>query len=164
MIRKRRRSMNRGALFKAGLLVEDLEAAMRDIGNWLALTWTPIQESPLLLETNHGREAVDLRYVYSKEGPMHLELIEAHTDGFYATAGGSNLHHVGRWVDDLSRASAELAANGLPLEAAGVDGAGRSPAIFAFHGGGQGLRVELLDRAMQPTFEGWLAGGTLDLG
>ena len=36
--------------------------------------------------------------------------------------------------------------------------------MFAFHRGEHGLRVELVDRAMQTTFEGWLAGGALDLG
>jgi hypothetical protein len=36
--------------------------------------------------------------------------------------------------------------------------------MFAFHRGRHGLRVELVDRAMRPAFERWLAGGTLELG
>ena len=58
---------------------------------------------------------------------------------------------------------AALADAGLPLEAAGVDANGRSPAVFVFHRGAHGLRIELVDRAMQPGFEAWLAGGTLAL-
>jgi hypothetical protein len=70
---------------------------------------------------------------------------------------------VGRWVDDLAAASDELVRAGLPVEAAGIDAQGRAPAMFAFHRGGHGLRVELVDRVMRPGFEAWLAGGTLEL-
>ncbi len=151
-------------LFKVGLLVTDLEGAMGDIGRWLGLTWTPVQESPLLLSTASGREQVDLRYVYSTQGPVHLELLQGRETGYYATPPGAHLHHVGRWVDDLEAASTTLDAQGLALEAAGVDAEGNAPAMFAFHKADHGLRVELVDRTMQPTFEGWLAGGSLDLG
>lgn len=156
--------MEQGDLFKVGLLVEDLEAAMRDLGRWLGVAWTPVQESPLALQVGGEREDVELRYVYSTKGPVLLELLQSRPRGYYAAPGGSHLHHVGRWVDDLAKASAGLAAAGLALEAAGIDAEGQSPAMFAFHRGGHGLRVELVDRAMQPTFEAWLAGGTLELG
>lgn len=156
--------MARGDLFKVGLLVEDLEAAMRDVGRWLGVTWTPVQESPLVLQVGLRREAVELRYVYSTSGPVFLELLQSRPDGYYAAPQGSHLHHVGRWVDDLAKASAELTAADFPMEAAGIDGEGNWPAMFAFHRGRHGLRVELVDRAMQPSFEGWLSGGTLDLG
>ena len=55
---------------------------------------------------------------------------------------------------------------GLPREAAGRNDAGECPSIFAFHAeaDGDGLRVELVDRAMQPSFDAWLAGDRLDLG
>lgn len=155
--------MDAGELFKVGLLVEDLDAAMRDLSRWLGLAWTPVQQSPLVLRTDDGREEVDLRFAYSTTGPVFLELLQSRPQGYYAAPAGSHLHHVGRWVDDLSKASAELAAAGLALEAAGVDARGRAPAMFAFHRGDHGLRVELVDRSMQPTFEQWLAGGTLEL-
>jgi hypothetical protein len=47
-------------VFKDGLLVLDLERAMLDLGRWLGLAWTPVQESPLALVTvgrSRGREA-----------------------------------------------------------------------------------------------------------
>jgi hypothetical protein len=149
---------------KAGYLVEDLEAAMRDLGRWLGVLWTPVQESPLVLETAAGRQHTVLRYAYSTQGPVHLELLQAQPEGYYAAPSGSQLHHVGRWVDDLAAASAELAKQGLPVEALGVGADGRAPAMFAFHAGDHGVRVELVDRANRPGFEAWLAGGTLELG
>ena len=150
-------------VFKAALLVNDLAAAMRDLGRWLEVDWTPIQQSPLVLATAAGREEVELRFAYSTRGPVFLELLEAREAGYYAAPDGPHLHHVGRWVDDLGAASQRLVAEGLGLEAAGVGADGSTPAMFAFHRGDHGLRVELVDRAMQPTFEGWLAGGSLDL-
>ena len=114
--------------------------------------------------TAAGREEVALRFVYSTRGPVFLELIETHATGYYAAPQGPHLHHVGRWVDDLAKASEQLTQAGLPLEAAGVGPNGRTPAMFAFHCGDHGTRVELVDRANRPTFESWLAGGDLDLG
>ena len=156
--------MSQADVFKVALLVDDLEGAMRDLGAWLSVAWTPVQESPLVLERDGGRESLTLRYAYSTGGPVYIELLESQPEGYYATPDGPHLHHVGRWVDDLPKACAELEAQGLALEAAGVNEAGESPALFAFHRGAHGLRVELVDRANQASFEAWLAGGTLELG
>ena len=150
-------------MFKTGFLVTDLDGAMRDFGRWLGVAWTPVQESKLVLEVGGAREEVELRFAYSTGSPPYLELLEAQPRGYYHAPQGAHLHHVGKWVDDLAAASRDLAAAGLPLEAAGVDANGRTPAIFAFHRGPHGLRIELVDRAMQPGFESWLAGGQLEL-
>jgi hypothetical protein len=149
--------------FKTGFLVTDLETAMRDFGRWLGVAWTPVQQSKLVLATEAGREEVELRFAYTTGAPPYLELLAAQPRGYYHAPQGAHLHHVGQWVDDLAAASRALAAAGLPLEAAGVDASGRTPAIFAFHRGAHGLRVELVDRAMREGFEGWLAGGELVL-
>jgi hypothetical protein len=151
------------ALFKTGVLVTDLERAMRDLGRWLGLAWTPVQESPLALTTAAGREDVKLRFAYSTGGAPYLELIETQPRGYYAAPGGPHLHHVGRWVDDLAAASAALASAGLPREAAGIAADGATPALFAFHRGAHGVRIELVDSAMRANFESWLAGGVLEL-
>ena len=155
--------MTGAALFKVGMLVVDIERAMRDLGVWLALDWTPVQESPLSIATASGREDVKLRFAYSLGAAPHLELIEALATGYYAAAAGPHLHHVGRWVDDLASESATLERAGLAREAAGIGADGVTPALFAFHRGAHGLRVELVDAAMRANFEGWLAGGVLQL-
>ena len=155
--------MRDAALFKFGLLVADLERAMLDLGAWLALDWTPVQESRLSIATASGREDVELRFAYSVGAAPYLELIEAHPSGYYAAPDGPHLHHVGRWVDDLASESAALARAGLPREAAGIGADGATPTLFAFHRGAHGLRVELVDAAMRANFEGWLAGGVLRL-
>jgi glyoxalase/bleomycin resistance protein/dioxygenase superfamily protein len=151
------------ALFKIGVLVSDLERAMSDLAGWLGLAWTPVQESPLALATAVGREDVKLRFAYSIGTEPHLELIEAQPSGYYAAPGGPHLHHVGRWVDDLVAESAALERAGLPREAAGIAADGTTPALFAFHRGAHGVRVELVDAANRANFAAWLAGGALKL-
>jgi len=152
------------AFFKIGVVVVDLDQAMRDLGAWLGVSWTSVQEAPLRLRTTSGIEDVALRFVYSTGEPPYFELLEAQPRGYYAAPNGAFLHHYGRWVDDLAKASSELAARGLPLEAAGVDAAGRSPSLFAFHAGPHAARVELVDSGNRKNFEAWLAGGELVLG
>lgn len=149
--------------FKTGVLVDDLECAMRDLGGWLGLSWTPIQEVPLVLRTATGDEQVDLRFVFSTGSPPYLELLQAQPTGYYAASQGEHIHHVGRWVPDLAVASRELEAAGFPLEAAGVDADGNTPSLFCFHKGAHGLRIELAGGAGREGFEAWLAGGELDL-
>lgn len=156
--------MSDGDLFKTGFLVLDIEQAMRDFSSWLGVSWTPVQTSPLKLQVGRLREEVDLRFAYSREGPPYLELLEARSAGYYSRDPGPHLHHVGRWVDDLPKEISRLSRAGMKLEAAGIDDEGRTPAMFAFCTGAHGLRVELVDRAMQPNFEGWLEGGALELG
>ncbi len=155
--------MSGGELFKTGLLVADLERAMRDLSRWLGVAWRPVQQAPLTLETPGGREEVALRFSYTTSGPPFLELLEAQPRGYYALAQGEQIHHVGRWVGDLAAASAELARQGLAREAAGVGPDGAVPALFAFHRGAHGVRVELVDSAMRAGFEAWLGGGALSL-
>ena len=45
----------------------------------------------------------------------------------------------------------------------GIDPDGSAPALFAFHRGDHGVRVELVPRANRPAFEEWLAGGALSV-
>ena len=75
--------------FKTGVLVDDLERAMRDLGGWLGLSWTPIQEVPLVLRTAAGDEQVDLRFVFSTGSPPYLELLQAQPTGYYAASPAS---------------------------------------------------------------------------
>jgi len=153
-----------GEVFKTGFVVVDFEAALRDFRAWLGVDWTPVQQAPLTLETASGREEVSLRFAFAKQGPNLIEILEAQPHGYYAAPDGPYLHHVGRWVEDLATASRQLEAAGLPREAVGVDAQGNAPALFAFHKGAHALRVELVDSTSRESFEGWLAGGALELG
>lgn len=150
------------SIFKAGLIVADLQRAMAELGTWLDVQWTPVRTAELSLRTEAGMETAQLSFVCATDGGTILELIQANPEGYYRHQPGAELHHVGMWVDDLAATSRELEEQGMALEAAGVDGE-RSPALFAFHNNPYGLRIELVDAAMRPSFEQWLAGGDLAL-
>ena len=151
-----------GDLFKTGLIVENLARAMDSLGKALGLSWTPVQVADLVLRLDGGSESVQLPFVYSLSGPPYLELLQAQPGGYYAATQCGQIHHAGLWVDDLAAESKRLEDEGFALEAAG-EREGVSPAIFAFHTNPFGLRLELVDRAMQPSFLGWIAGGELAL-
>jgi hypothetical protein len=149
-------------LFKTGLITSDLAVAMHHLAAALKVDWTPVQVAQLTLQRGEELEVVELAFAYSRSGPPYLELLQAQPQGYYASPPGTHLHHVGMWVDDLAAESRRLAALGFPLEAAGVR-EGRAPQIFAFHANPGGLRVELVDRVMEPSFLAWVAGGELQL-
>ncbi len=149
-------------IFKTGLIVTDIHAAMKDLDQWLNLDWTPQRNVELDVWTTEGNESVSLTFACARRGDNVLELIQAQPAGYYRLPPAAPLHHVGMWVDDLAKTSAELSEQGMPREAAGVDG-GRSPALFAFHTNPYGLRIELVDSSMREGFEAWLSGGELGL-
>ncbi len=153
---------NHKNIFKAGLIVADIKEAMADLVRWIEPGWTPIRQVELTLQTPLGRESTTLSFVCSTRGETVLELIQANPSGYYQLHAGQALHHVGMWADDLAATSAQLSKQGMPLEAAGIDG-GRTPALFAFHNNPYGLRIELVDSVMRPSFLQWLAGGDLGL-
>lgn len=155
-------NLHHKSIFKAGLIVPDLESAMFDLGRGLDLQWTPVRTAELTLRTAQGLETAQLSFVCATGGGTIVELIQARPEGYYRHHSGAELHHVGMWADDLVATSRELEEQGMVLEAAGVD-AHRSPALFAFHNNPYGLRIELVDIAMRPSFEEWLAGGELTL-
>ena len=151
-----------GDIFVTGLVVPDIERATAEAATALGLEFTPLQTSPLELRTPNGIEAFDLQFVYSLGAGPHLELIQAVPGTYYDPKGGGYMRHVGMWADDLAKASEELAARGLPLEAAGRNG-DVEPYAFVFHANDWGLRVELVDRVQQDYFETWLGGGELQI-
>ncbi len=151
-----------GEMFVTGLVVPDIDRAVAETSRSLDVEFTPVQESPLKLRTPNGIEEFDLRFVYSLGSAPHLELIQAVPGTYYDPKGGGYIRHVGMWVNDLPSASKELAARGLPLEAAGMNG-DVEPYAFVFHANEWGLRVELVDSGQREYFETWLAGGELQI-
>jgi hypothetical protein len=151
-----------GDIFVTGLIVPDIEAAVADTERTLGLTFTPVQTSPLTMRTPNGIEHFDLQFVYSLGGAPHVELIQAVPGTYYDARGNGWMRHIGMWVDDLAAASAELAARGMPLEAAGMNG-DIEPYAFVFHANDWGMRVELVDAGQRAYFETWLAGGELQI-
>ncbi len=147
--------------FHTGVRVHDLDAAMAELSQGLGLHWaTPQARRQPLWTPATGLVEVPLRFTYSCEGPVHLELLEAGPGSPWHAGDHPGPHHVGVWVDDVRAATETALAAGWRIEAAAAppeDGYG----AFTYVRSPQGVLVEPVWSAVRPVFERWWAGGSL---
>ena len=148
-------------IFHIGIRVPNIYQAMEEMGKSLNITWTEVVESPgqRIWTPEHGQQEVPLKFVYSCEGPQHLELLEGTKGSFWDGSEDSGVHHLGVWVDDVKGETERLLTLGWDLL-----GSARSPeegyASMAYLAPPSGTIVELVTSANKPRFERWYAGGT----
>ncbi len=153
-----------GEVFHVGLRVSDIPQAEADLSQSMGLTFTPTVTIPMTAWVpGVGDQSFELHMSHSKEGPIHLELLQENTPGSVWDASlGAGLHHIGVWVTDVTAANEALVAEGWVVELAGESpekGYGaftyvRSPSGILFEpescmGGGK------------ERFANWWAGGNL---
>jgi hypothetical protein len=145
-----------GPPFHAGLIVADVESAMKELGAAFALDWSSVRVSETVVWTPGGRVDLTFRGGFSKPGPTRLELIEAIPGTLWDTTRAVALHHVSFWSSALEEDSDELAQKGFPLVAtAWQEGAEGRPCLFAYHRKDSGPFMELLDERERPQYEEW---------
>ena len=149
-------------MYHTGIRVPDLDAAMDEIGDALGLTWASPVTNPGqgVWTPEGGQQSLALRFVYSCEGPQHLELLEGPVGSIWDGREHPGVHHQGVWVDDVATEAELLADRGWTCAAASVspdEGYGN----FAYMAPPSGLIIELVNAAMLPAFESWWAGGSL---
>lgn len=146
-------------LFHVGLRVPDLDAAMAELTSAMSATWAPVmQRENAAWVPGRGHVKVQLRYTYSCEGPVHLELLEGEAGSIWNGDDRQGLHHLGVWTDDVAGMTEALIAAGGTLELAGEapeDGYGR----FTYVRTPQGILIEPVSREVRPRFEQWWAAG-----
>ena len=142
--------------FHVGVVVPDLAEGMDEISDALGLRWGRVQRREMAMEAPGGPLSLEMAYVYSFDGPPHLELIERRPDSIFDTVG---LHHLGIWTQDRPGESARLEALGWPHETVALCPDG-TWAGGLFHTGTGGLRVEMVDIARSgPRLLNYLGGG-----
>ncbi|MEC8985697.1 MAG: VOC family protein [Actinomycetota bacterium] len=147
-------------IFHVGIRVPDIHQAMEELGDSLGLTWTEVVESSgqRLWTPENGQQEVPLKFVYSREGPQHLELLEGEKGSFWDGSGDSGVHHVGIWVDDVQSETDRLISLGWDLL-----GSARPPeegyASMSYLSPPSGTIVELVTSANKARFDRWYAGG-----
>ena len=73
-------------------------------------------------------------------------------------AGELGDHHLGYWSDDVEvGTAAALEHGGYAREVAGMDPTGKP--FWAYHRHSNGLRIELVSRALQPVLDEYFATG-----
>jgi hypothetical protein len=130
--------------YQVGIVVEDLEAAMRELSEGIGVTWGPISAP------NIG--GADLRVVFTVEGPPHIELIEGQPGTNWDTAQGSHIDHIAFWADDLDATVEGAQRGGLPLSS--MQGDGRAYGLpYTYHDAEAcGMRIEFIDSATREGF------------
>src|SRR6516165_231857 len=108
-------------LFHTGFIVRDLREAMDRYGAALGVTWAqPRVLEPLgLWRPSHGYQELRLEYVYSREGPQHVELLKGSPGSYYDPETQTGFH-VGLWADEVGAETADLAAKGWTVLASGA--------------------------------------------
>lgn len=133
------------APFHIGITTNDLDTSMSELAHALGVSWTAPQTPPGIYHTVEGVPQPRPRSCISKEGPVHLDLIEGEPGTIWETTG-PRLHHFAYWTDDLAGDIARLAGEGWSLEMTRPDEAGR-PTLFAYLRRADGFRLELIDDA-----------------
>jgi hypothetical protein len=153
--------VNNADTFHVGIKVPDLDSAMAELGPGLGVTWAPVQErDQAIWQPDTGLVPVPLRFTYSCEGPVHLELLQGSAGSFWDGVAEPGLHHTGVWSDDVASGTDAYVAAGWALVGAGAppnDGYG----VFTYVQSPSGLVIELVWSGIKPRFEAWWAGGSL---
>ena len=148
-------------LFHVGIRVDDLAAAMAEVGANTGVTWASIQDRPMSVWLpESGPVELQLALTYSVEGPVHLELMHGPRGSIWDGHDAPGAHHFGYWSDDVGDDTERLLAEGWTLELAAAapdDGCGR----FTYVRSPSGYLVEPVSIASKPRFERWWAGGSL---
>ena len=87
--------------FHMGVVVSNLEEAMEFYSAGTGLTW----HSPQSLDVEHLVEghvvATNVRFTYSVEGPVQVELVEGPIGSFWDPNVDAGTYHMGYWTEDL---------------------------------------------------------------
>lgn len=122
-----------------GILVDDLDAALRFYTGTLGLTAGPIET----------REQPPIRRCCVRLGDAELELIETSDENQtmmrYLPHGGPGVYHVGLRVDDVDAEAARLQAQGVPL-VDGIREGGDMRIQYLHPSAAQGTMIELVTR------------------
>ena len=149
-------------IYHTGIRVPDIDAAMAEMGEMLDVTWATVQHNAAqaVWTPEDGLRQVELQFVYSCEGPQHIELLQGQPGTLWHAGDSPGVHHVGLWVDDVAETTRRCLDAGWSIAAAGAapdDGFG----VFSYVVPPSGPIVELVWSAVEPRFRQWWDGGDL---
>lgn len=143
-------------IFHHGLIVDDIETAMAQMGPAGGFQWTDVRAfDPLPVWTpDQGRGEAYLKVAYSRQGPIHMELIEAAPGSPYDILRSVDPSHIGVWVDNVGDSVEALCGQGWRLLVAGASDRRRygSMAYLVRDGGPV---IELVGKELEPMMAAW---------
>lgn len=148
--------------YHVGVRVADVDDAMAELTATAGTRWASVQHADdrAVWTPESGLEEVALTFVYSADGPLHVELLAGQEGSVWDAGDRPGTHHLGVWSDDVAADTERCLAAGWRLSAAArapEDGFGS----FVYVEPPSGLIVELVTSAAKPRFETWWAGGPM---
>jgi hypothetical protein len=131
--------------FHIGIATNDIDASMPELAAGLGVSWTTPTQPEGLVGTIDGAQHRRPRSCISREGPIHIDLMQG-DPGTVWESSGPRLHHFAYWTDDVAGDVARLAKDGWRLEMTQLDAKGE-PTVFAYLVDDRGFRLELIDDA-----------------
>jgi hypothetical protein len=141
-----------------GIVVQDLDRAMDELGAALGYRWSDVRDMALDFVTPAGPGSLSARVVFTRQGPPWLEVIEGPRDSIWSAANGNALHHLGFFVDNLEAERQRLTELGMEFEVGGRGPDGRVTG-FAYYKSPISGRIELVDERLRDSMERWITGG-----
>lgn len=136
--------------FHIGITTDDLEVSRAALASALGVSWSQVgggdSDMPLV---GGGSQPRPISCV-SREGPIHLDLIQGAPGTIWDT-GAPAIHHFAYWTDDLVADVQRLAGEGWRMEMTFPGPAGE-PTVFAYLVREDGFRLELIDRTGRDNF------------
>src|ERR1039458_1491376 len=148
-------------MFHTGLIVFDLETAMRNMSEAFGFVWAkPIVSGGEIHVLGGGTSYRESRVTYSLEGPHHIELIEQIDNTAWKNAtGGPMIHHLGFSVQNLAAEVARLEALGYRMEFSGMGDSKSASRVSYLHDYNGGLWIELVDATLHQEIDEWINSG-----
>ena len=153
-----------GEVFHVGIRVEDLGVAQRELTSSIGVHWTTPAHVPMKAWVpGKGYRNYELTISFSVEGPVHIELLHGSPGSYWDTSiGGAGLHHIGVWVNDVTRVNQELVSHGFTVELAGMSPEeGYGGFTYVRSPGGVLFEPESELHGAKERFDRWYAGGSL---
>lgn len=149
-------------IYHTGIRVPDLDAAMDEMGEAMGVTWAKPQFNPAqaIWTPDGGQQSLPLKFVYSAEGPQHIELLEGPAGSVWDGREDPGVHHLGLWVDDVTAETQRCVDLGWTVIAASKS-PGEGYGSYTYVQPPSGPIIELVWSAMLPRFETWWSGGDL---
>lgn len=141
--------LDAGDQFHIGIVAGDPDDVVATLTDVLGYEWGPEVGGPVAVGLPDGSTVeLELRCAYSVTVPR-VEVVRSVAGTLWEPAGEGGIHHVGYWSDDVAADTAALVRHGYVVEA--TRSAATGGLFFSFLRSDKGFRVELVDRAAQPS-------------
>jgi hypothetical protein len=138
--------------YHVGIVTRRLEDGQESLGALLSLEWSSTKEGAEPgLATPDGLVDWTARLAHSRNGPLHVELLEGSPGSVWETDDLARLHHIAFWSDDVTKDALALVADGWRVEMTFFDAEGR-PSNVAYMTRPGVPRVELVNAARRPAW------------